>query len=320
MVKKPKNILLFTILLFRQVSYPASLPPEVTEWQESDSSGFFSPSTVFNQKRFNTVIATESALYASSLIGLNELWYKNYPRSGFHFFNDNGEWLQMDKTGHIVTSYYAGRIGLNLMQWSGIEHRKAAWYGGLAGSLYQTTIEILDGFSSQWGFSAGDFAANTLGSALLVGQELAWKEQRVVLKFSFSRSSYAQYRPEVLGKNYAEQLLKDYNGQTYWASINLSSFMNEGTKFPQWLSIACGYGSEGMTGAYSNPPVDSRGNPIPAFERYRQFYFSLDADLTRIKTRSKFLKALFTTLGFIKIPFPAMEINKRGMKFNSLMF
>ena len=27
-----------------------------------------------------------------SLVGINEVWYKNYARSGFHFFDDLKEW------------------------------------------------------------------------------------------------------------------------------------------------------------------------------------------------------------------------------------
>ena len=45
-----------------------------------------------------------------ALVGFNELWYKNYPKSNFHFVNDNSSWLQMDKFGHAATSYYGGVI------------------------------------------------------------------------------------------------------------------------------------------------------------------------------------------------------------------
>jgi hypothetical protein len=42
-------------------------------------------------------------------------WFKptlvyDYPI--FHFINDNAEWLQMDKAGHIYSSYHLGRLGL----------------------------------------------------------------------------------------------------------------------------------------------------------------------------------------------------------------
>ncbi len=266
------------------------------------------------KKRMGLVIGAEATLYAGSLIVLNELWYKSYPRSSFHFFNDNKEWLQMDKAGHFVTSYYIGRIGIASFRWAGMERKKAIWIGGMLGSVYQTTIEILDGYSQQWGFSTGDFAANTAGSLLVAGQQLLWDDQRIVLKYGFQQSSYARYRPNVLGKNLQENLLKDYNGQTYWLSVNPAAFMRSLGYFPKWLNIAVGYGANGMTGGHINPLMtDENGNRI-IFERYRQVYVSLDVDLTRIPTKSAVLKGLFSVIGFIKIPAPAIEFNKYGVR------
>jgi hypothetical protein len=77
---------------------------------------------------------------------------------------------------------------------------------------------------------------------------------------------------------------------------------------------------EGMLGATSNP--DSLNHQaLPHYHRYRQFYLSVDVDLTRIPTRSKALKALFTIFSFIKIPFPAIEYNTLGQfKFHPFYF
>lgn len=287
-----------------------------TSYSQSDSIS----SPPFSKKKLTLVVSTETALYGGSLIGLNELWYKDDPHSSFHFFNDNTEWLQMDKVGHVVTSYYVGRVGVGLLKWSGVKRKKAIWYGGMLGTVYQSTIEILDGYSSEWGFSIGDFAANTVGSLLCVGQELAWDEQRVVLKYSFQQSEFAKYRPQLLGKNLTENLLKDYNGQTYWLSANISSFLKEDTAFPKWLNIAVGYGANGMTGGEFNPPyIDANGKQI-YFERYRQYYLSFDVDLTRIKTKSKFLKTVFYSIGYLKIPAPALEFNKNSVKGSLLGF
>ena len=268
----------------------------------------------FSKKRFALVASTEAVLYAGSLIGLNELWYKDYPRSSFHSFNDNEEWLQVDKIGHVTTAYYVGRVGTQLYKWSGVKRKKAIWYGGMLGSVYQSTIEVLDGYSSEWGFSWGDFASNTAGSLFCIGQELAWDEQRIVLKFSFMQSEYSKFRPNVLGENLQENILKDYNGQTYWLSVNPSSFMSEETRFPKWLNIAVGYGANGMTGGNFNPPyIDSEGFQI-YHERYRQYYLSFDVDLTRIKTKSKFLNTVFYSIGYLKIPAPAIEFSEKGVK------
>jgi hypothetical protein len=66
-----------------------------------------------------------------TLGSLNQLWYADYARSDFHFINDNAEWLQMDKAGHI-SSYHLGRLGAEMLEWSGAIKRAIDlwfWYG-----------------------------------------------------------------------------------------------------------------------------------------------------------------------------------------------
>ena len=69
----------------------------------------------------------------------------------------------MDKFGHASTSYYGGVNGIKLYKWAGLEYKKAVWVGGLTGLLFNSTIEILDGFSANWGASLGDVFANSSG-------------------------------------------------------------------------------------------------------------------------------------------------------------
>jgi hypothetical protein len=256
----------------------------------------------------NTVAAT---LYPISMFGLYQLWYRDYPLESFHFFNDAGEWQQMDKVGHIVTAYYIGKVCVSAYRWTGMENKKATWRGAAIGFIYQLTIETFDGLSPEWGFSVPDVITNLTGTAILVSQQLAWQEQRFVLKYSFHSTEYNQYRPSVLGKELPETALKDYNGQTYWLSVNLASFSKQKKIFPSWLNVAFGYGADGMTGGASNPTVVN-GEPIPEFQRYRQYYASLDVDLTKIKTRWPLLNGLFKVFGFIKIPAPTVEFNEGG--------
>ena len=287
---------------------------------QEDTAGFFSRSKNFNKKRVISVFSTDAILYTGLTIGLNEIWYKGYQQSAFHFFNDNEEWLQMDKVGHLVSSYNTGRNLIEVMKWSGLERKKAVWYGGTLGFMFLTTIEFLDGFSSQWGFSSGDFLSNSIGTALLIGQELTFKDQRILLKFSFNQSKYYYYHPSLLGNNYFENILKDYNGQTCWASCNIASFLKKENTFPKWLNIAFGYGAEGMIGARGNYYlIDKNGNQI-IFDRYRQYYLSLDIDLTKIKTKSSFLTGLFKAFGFVKFPSPTLELSKNGLLFKPLYF
>jgi hypothetical protein len=273
-----------------------------------------------NRKILGGVIAFESVAAVTSIAGLSVLWYADYPHSSFHFFNDNSEWLQMDKIGHTTSSYNIGKTGYELLRLSGVEKKKALWYGGTTGFFYLAAIEIMDGFSAEWGASPGDVAANALGTAAFVGQQLAWDEQRVLLKWSYHNSSYARYNPNILGKSLPERMVKDYNGQTYWLSANIRSFLPDASKFPGWLNLALGYSADGMIGAKSNP-AEINGKAIPSFTRTRQYLLSLDLDLTRVKTKSKALKMVCNFIGVLKFPFPAVEYNSdRGLVFHGLYF
>lgn len=278
---------------------------------------FLKPSDTLNPKRLKTLVISETAIGAAALIGLNQVWYADYPRSNFHFINDNAEWLQMDKAGHVFSCYHLGSFGANALKWTGASSKSQLIYGSTLGLAFMTTVEVFDGYSANWGASLGDVAANLSGTALFVSQELLWKEQRIVPKFSFHTTPYASARPNVLGSSVQEQILKDYNGQTYWLSANIYSF-TKSSAIPKWLNIAVGYGAEGMiTGddAFVNTVF------LPKSKRYRQFYLSLDLDLTKIETKSHFIKTLLTTFNCIKIPAPAFEIKgSGGSKFHFLYF
>ena len=275
--------------------------------------------TAINKKRLSTLVIGGSALYVTGMTGLYNIWYKNYPQSSFHFFNDSKEWLQVDKVGHTTTAYYVGYIGFGALRYSGLNERKLVLLGSLASWLFLTTIETFDGFSKHWGASATDMVANTFGCGLFAGQQLLWHDQRIKLKWSYHQTDFAHYRPDLLGETFAEKMLKDYNGQTYWLSVNIKSFLTKNSNFPAWLNVSFGYGAEGMTGASVNS-ITYLGNEIPAFDRYRQFYFGPDIDLSRIKTRSVLLKGLFKTFGFIRLPLPVLEFGTQGMRFHPLYF
>ncbi|MEO8235112.1 MAG: DUF2279 domain-containing protein [Flavobacterium sp.] len=278
---------------------------------------FLKPADSLLIPRRNAVVITEAVAISGALIGLNELWYKDYPKSNFHFINDNKEWLQMDKLGHMYSAYHIGNTGANLLQWSGATKKQQLIYGATLGFVFQTAVEVLDGYSEEWGASSGDVIANATGTALYVSQELLWKEQRIVPKFSFHTTSYAYLRPDALGKSLNEQILKDYNGQTYWLSANVHSFFPT-SKIPKWVNVAFGYGAEGMI---SGNKQISDANSSFEDKRYRQFYLSLDADLTKINTKSHFLKTIFSIFNTIKIPAPSVELTSNGVvNFHCLYF
>ena len=283
-------------------------------------SSFLVPSESPDIKRRNGVYIGYAAGMTLSYAGLYQLWYRQNGLSGFTFLNDNSHWMGMDKAGHMTTAYQLGRYGTSMLRWAGVDHRSAAWQGGLSGFIFLAGIEIFDGFSDDYGFSAGDLLANAAGSAAFIGQELGWGEQRILVKYSYSPSSYAQYRPELLGERLVETWLKDYNGMTYWLSVSPGSFGSGGV-FPDWLCLSVGYSANGMTGAHTNPDFNGAGEPVPQFTRYGQYFFSLDVDLSKLNPRSPLLKTLFSAVGFVKFPFSALEYNRiDGMRFRPLHF
>ncbi len=284
---------------------------------QNSFDNFFKPSDSLNKKRQNSVYVTEAVLASGALIGLNQLWYVDYPKSDFHFINDNSEWMQMDKVGHLYASYHIGRLSAESLNWSGASKNNQLIYGAGLGFVFLTAVEVMDGFSAEWGASVGDVVANASGTALYVSQELIWNEQRITPKFSFHTTEYANFRPDLLGSSTQEQIIKDYNGQTYWFSVNLHSFAKK-SKIPKWLNVALGYGAEGMIG--ENDDKNSVIFPIKP-EKYRQFYLSLDLDLTKINTKSHFLKTIFSVLNSVKIPAPTLEYSPQlGFKFHALYF
>jgi uncharacterized protein YfiM (DUF2279 family) len=283
---------------------------------QSSLESFLTPSDSINKPRKSAVYIGESVALGATLIGLNQIWYKDYPQSNFHFFNDNDQWLQIDKVGHLYSSYHLGRAGAELLQWSGASQREQLLYGATVGFAFLTVVEVFDGFSQEWGASTGDIIANATGTALYVSQELLWKEQRITPKFSFHQTKFAKLRPETLGKSLNEQLLKDYNGQTYWLSFNIHSFTKD-SFIPKWLNLAIGYGGENMLyGSHS----EALQNGIFQQE-FRQFYLSLDIDLTKIETKSHFLKTIFSVFNTIKIPAPTLQYNDyNGLKAHFIYF
>ena len=117
------HIICFVLLPFLSIS-------------QSKLNAFLTPSDTLNKPRRNAVIAVEASLGSLTLVGLNKLWYKDFERSKFHTINDNNEWLQMDKIGHVFTSYQLGKHGANLLNWSGVSEENQLIYGATLGFTF----------------------------------------------------------------------------------------------------------------------------------------------------------------------------------------
>jgi uncharacterized protein YfiM (DUF2279 family) len=281
--------------------------------------------------------------YSGAMVGLYQAWYSDYPLTRFHTFNDNKEWMQMDKMGHWLMSYHESRWAAMGANWVGFSDRKSAWIGFASGQLIQTSFEIFDGFSDEWGWSWGDIGFNTLGSGMFLAQQLGWREQRIVMKMSARPVRYPSDRlypitpvdgteyttlkdraDELYGTGPVNLFLKNYNTLAVWASVNPRSFMNDKDNhwWPRWLNVAVGMGADNMFAGFdyewqkdkscTGPDCVTYRVDAVQYPRTRQMFLSLDLDLSRIPVRNRFLRTLLSTANIFKIPAPTLEWRSGG--------
>lgn len=299
------------------------------------------PAPSLHKGRFWLTTGTGLAVYSGISVALWNAWYKDYPLTSFHTFNDWGEWMDMDKAGHFFSANMECNYAFQGALWTGMKRRNAMWTAVGVGMGIQATIEVMDGFSEEWGFSLPDIAFNTLGVSLFAAQELAWQEQRIKMKVSGIRPDYDDepLLPDgggtattlddraagLYGTSFFHVILKDYNALTVWGSFNINSFLanRESSQFPKWLNLAVGYGADNIYGGFENKWTTEDGRVFSldpkTYPRFRQFYLSPDIDWTRIKTRHRWLKAGLSLLNWLKFPAPALEVNTLGnVKFHAL--
>lgn len=260
--------------------------------------------------RLGTLLLATGAYLAIGTPVMERTWYRDRERVPFHFFDDNGGYLQVDKFGHAFGAYVQSYVGYHWLRRSGFSEGTSLAFGGGLGLILQTPIEVMDGIHEGWGFSWGDMAANAAGSGLVVGQVLLFRDQLVKYKFSYRESPYADMANGYLGESAIERLLEDYNGHTYWLSIPLARVLPV-DRVPPWLNLAVGYSADGMIGEFENLE-EYRGVPIPELSRERQYLLTLDVDWTRLAPDSPLLKSILTALTFVKLPLPTLELDSRG--------
>ena len=258
------------------------------------------PSKIDTKHPFLATNSVIGVVYVGSMTALYQTWYRNYAFKDFNLFNDMPEWKGMDKLGHVTTSWWAAQWLYTSHQTLGLESKHLALRSTIIPLCFMTTIEVFDGFSSGWGFSMGDMAANLAGAGLFYTQQHFLNQQRILLKYSYHPTNYAEQRPEILGKTKGERLLKDYNGQTYWLSIPI--------KHDGWFCLSMGYNASGMLGGrdniWSNNGVTYDYSSI---DRFSTWSMSFDIDLLKLPIKGKFWRTFASTFRWIKFPAPALQ-------------
>lgn len=294
-----------------------------------DSTGHATHALDVSKRKKVFAIAGISA-YSAASVALYQSWYKNYERTGFHSYNDWGQWKNMDKAGHVYSAYAQSFLIHNLASWAGYDDDKALKIGTLSSLVGQLTIEVMDGFSKDWGFSWSDMGANLVGTGGYYIQEKVWGEQRLKMKMSYWPVSYDQglftsisganatsldiRANQLYGKSGIEKFLKDYNGQTIWVSADIKAFFPD-SKWPDILDLAIGYSAKNLYGGNTNT-WEMEGETFRIDDltqtRSRQWVLALDYDLSSVYHSTKFGTALFKVLDIFKYPAPGVSYDSHN--------
>lgn len=218
-----------------------------------------------------------------------DVWWKG-EKSSFHF-----EWsydwtyaLGSDKFGHFYFPYVVTHVYSQLLEWSGLERWESLWYSASFAWLYQTFVEIRDGFSADWGFSWGDFGANTLGAAYPLLQE----KYPYLKNYHFKISFYPSKR---FREGSHRVIFDDYESTYNWLSINVHNLLPDEIQkyYPPFINLAIGHSVKKLK--------------IPS-DRHHELFLALDWNLEGLPGDGWFWNLLKKNLNFYRIPAPAVKI------------
>lgn len=221
---------------------------------------------------------------------LNNIWWKG-TRAPFHF-NFQEDWsyaLGADKFGHafwpmVVTGVYQGAF-----VWSGIDSVDALWYAAGLGLLYQTYIEIRDGFSAHYGFSTGDFGADVLGAAYPVAQHYV----PVLRNFNWKMSFYPSDKMRAGDYN---AIIDDYESSYHWLSIDVHGLLPRAwaAHYPRIVNLAIGHSVKNM---YPDPT-----------QGHHELYLALDWNLEALPGDAPWWVLVKHYLNYYHFPSPAVRV------------
>ena len=263
-------------------------------------------SSIVNKKRVLIVGTSIAVSCAASYYYLQNTWWDE-ERNSFHF--DHGAdltyALNVDKLGHFMGGMQAADIFSSSMEWTGINKKKAIWYGGAFGAGLQLAIEIKDAYAPHWGFSKWDLALGSAGALWFVAQQYNNYLKAINFKFSYYKHSdvYLELERQRDSKINSVYWHDDYPNQTYWATFDIKKIT--GIYFwPDWLNMAVGFGLDNTQ--YLNKNKTKKGGN-------NEWYIALDYDLSKIYTKwdSPTAKNIKHWLNYIHFPAPTIRISPK---------
>lgn len=250
-----------------------------------------------------------AAVFTALHIHQTQAWWKD-KTGGWHVIEDLEYARWLDKYGHLFAGYAMSTLPADILMEAGVEQEQARWIGAGLGLLYQTYVEVQDGFAANWGFSPSDEIANVAGCTYFLLQYYVPYLENFSPRWSYVPSEWTGGRE--LNER-PKTFIDDYSSTTFWLACNVHNMLPASCKpyWPDWLMLSVGYGIRNYA------TLDAAGNALPVLQR---FMIGLDYNWVKILPTSSvgFLNYLRQCLNIIRFPGPTLEWGDEGPSFKFL--
>ncbi len=216
-------------------------------------------------------------------------WWNDEQRE-FSFKDDWNSTLKIDKIGHFFGGYFSSYLVSEGLMVAGVSRDAAVVWGAATGLLFQTWVEVEDGFAENWGFSWTDMLSNSLGAGFFVVHHYVPETQYFTPKWQFVPPEWVD-APRV-----STTWIDQYNSVTAWLSVDVHHFLPAAAQgyWPEWLNLALGYGIHQTEDELS-----------------RRYMVALDYNLIKLlPDGGGFLNWLRQTANYFKLPSPTIEFGR----------
>jgi len=245
--------------------------------------------------KLGLVMGSVSLTYIGSYILVFQKGWWDGEDAGFHFKNDFGYAMNLDKGGHFFSGVLMGEFFKDGLMWSGVSEKSSYLLGGVFAGVSHVGIDVKDGFA-EWGFSIFDVMSGTIGGFYPMFKRYSPLGPHMDLKLSYWINTDAYWKGDHVSSSGVPT--DDYPNQTYWVVWNINNTLPRSLErfWPDWLGLA--------TGISVDENVEVKG-----IDGSYEFYIGPDWDLAGlIKPESATAKKWVRYLNYIKFPAPTFQL------------
>lgn len=166
----------------------------------------------------------------------------DWGNASFHFVDEGffGEDTNnggMDKLGHTFGTMLLADFFAASLERRHVDQRSAALTGAIMGWGVMAMVETFDGFSKDYGFSAQDIVANTVGASFsFLRNTVPGMKEKLDFRLEYVPSGYDEgFKPH-----------SDYAGQKYILALKLAGFEEFEETPLRFFELDVGYFTEGF--------------------------------------------------------------------------